>query len=89
MSRVFLHSWHGDFARTQIVSEFEYLGRAVSDRDSRLRVFACGCERRHLLRVHRPLWMRVVLGFRLYWCRRCGARVLRLPAGPRRYYPAG
>ena len=88
MSRVFLHSWHGDFARTQIVPEFEYLGRAVSNEGARLRLFGCGCERRHLMRVHRTLWMRMVVGFRLYRCLRCGCRVLRLPAGPRRYYPA-
>lgn len=88
MSRVFLHSWHGDFARTQIVSEMDYLGRAVTHQRAALRLFACGCERRHLMRVHRNPWMRLFVGLRLYKCLRCGARVLRLPAGPRRYYPA-
>lgn len=88
MIRVFLHSWHGDFARTVIVPEADYLGRAIRHETPRLRLFRCGCDRRHLQRVHRSLWMRFVLGFRLYRCVRCGCNVLRLPAGRRRYYPA-
>ena len=77
MSRVFIHSWHGDFARTEIASEMDYLGRVVTRRDPSLKLFACGCGGAHLQRIPRALWMRPLLTFRLYRCLRCGADVLR------------
>ena len=77
MSRVFIHSWHGDFAKTQITREIDYLGRVVSARAPSLKLFACGCGIAHLRRLRRPWWMRMVLTFRLYRCIRCGADVFR------------
>lgn len=88
MTRVFIHSWHGDFARTQIASEAEYLGRAVRQQKPALRLIACGCGTAHLQRMHRPMWMRFVPVFRLYACKRCGAYVFGPRAGRRRAYPA-
>ena len=77
MGRVFIHSWHGDFARTEIASEIDYLGRVARDRPSALKLFSCGCGIVHLQRIRRPWWMRLVLTFRLYRCLRCGADVFR------------
>lgn len=87
MTKVFIHSWHGDFARTRIVSEIEYLGRAAKRDDPPLRLFACGCDARHLQRIHRSALMRLVPFFRLYHCDRCGADVFRPRTSPRRGYP--
>lgn len=87
MSRVFIHSWHGDFAKTKIVSEIEYLGRAARTEDPPLRLLGCGCGIRHLHRIRRPAWMRAVLMFRLYRCNRCGAHVFRPRTRPSRGYP--
>ena len=77
MARVFSHSWHGDFAKTQWVSEMDYLGRAVSAPEPALKLFRCGCGTAHLQRIRRPLWMRLLLHFRLYRCLRCRAGVIR------------
>lgn len=77
MSRVFIHSWHGDFAKTQIASETDYLGRALTRRPGLPKLFACGCRSTPLQRIRRPWWMRPVLTFRLYRCLRCGADVFR------------
>ena len=77
MTRIFIHSWHGDFARTEIASEIESPGPAVGQGHAPLKLFACGCDGTRLMRIRRPLWMRVVLTFRLYRCLRCGARVFR------------
>lgn len=84
---VFIHSWHGDFAKTKIVSESEYLGRAARRQDPKLLLLGCGCGARHLYRVRRPSWMRVIPMFRLYRCVRCGADVFRPRTGQRRHYP--
>lgn len=88
MMRIFIHSWHGDFARTQVDSETGYLGGALRRPDAVLKLFRCGCGTRHLQRVRRQLWMRFVPGFRLYACTRCGARVFGPRAGRRVAYPA-
>jgi hypothetical protein len=90
MTRVFIHSWHGDFAKTQWVSEMDYLGRAVSGPSPPLQLFrcGCGCGTGYLRRIRRPLWMRWIPGFRLYRCLRCRAPVARLRLRQRRLYPS-
>ena len=90
MTRVFIHSWHGDFARTQWVSEMDYLGRAVTTPAPALKFFqcGCGCGTAHLKRIRRPLWMRLIPCFRLYRCMRCRAEVMRPRTRPRRCYVA-
>lgn len=89
MTRVFIHSWHGDFAKTRVASELEYLGRAVTEPATPFRLFDCGCGTRHLQRIQRPFWMRAVIGFRLYSCARCKCRVLRPRTRQRWPYLAG
>ena len=87
MTRVFIHSWHGDFARTEIASEIDYLGRFVAKPPASFRLFACGCGTAGLERIRRPLWLRVVFSFRLYRCCRCGADVFTRRLGRRGYPP--
>lgn len=52
-----------------------------------LRLFACGCGTRHLSRIDRVAWMRLLPRFRLYRCANCGARVLRTRIRQRLYGP--
>lgn len=86
MSRVFIHSWHGDFARTEIADDVRSLEARKRER-APLKLFECGCGVAHLHRMPRPFWIRVVLSFRLYRCERCGADVFRRRRG-RQGYPA-
>ncbi|MBC5781491.1 hypothetical protein H8N03_00960 [Ramlibacter sp. USB13] len=88
MTRVFIHSWHGDFAKTAFAEEPDSAKRAAGDGYRRLKLIACGCGTRHLQRIRRPLWMRPVFLFRLYRCGRCGADVFRPRGGQRKYYAA-
>ena len=87
MTRIFIHSWHGDFARTILAEPPDSVRRAAAE-GARLKLFSCGCGTRHLTRMRRPLWMRAVPIFRLYRCMRCGADVFRTRARQRRYYSA-
>ncbi len=86
MMRIFIHSWHGDFARTEIAADRDDRAPA-RETPPQLRPFACGCGTQHLQRMRRSTWMRLVFGFRLYLCLRCGAHVFRLRTGQRPYYP--
>lgn len=86
MTRVFIHSWHGDFARTEIASDIDRPGRFRETRAS-FQLFACGCDTPGLKRIRRPLWLRVVFSFRLYRCQRCGAVVFTRRLGRRGYPP--
>jgi hypothetical protein len=87
MTRVFIHSWHGDFAKTETFRESEYLGRAVSDARRRFRFLRCGCGTKHLLRIRRPLWLRILFPFRLYRCETCRATVFAWRIERQRAYP--
>lgn len=73
MTRIFIHSWNGDFARTEIESPDTVQGHGHAP----LKLFACGCGEAQLRRIRRPFWMRVVFTFRLYRCLQCGAMVFR------------
>lgn len=77
MRKIYLHSWHGDFAKTQVLTESAYLGRCVLKADAPLRAFRCGCCPPQLVRIPRARWMRLLPLFRLYWCQGCGQKVLR------------
>ena len=81
MTRTFVHSWHADFAPTQLLPESTYLGRAIYRRASPLRLLSCRCEYPGFARLRRAPWMRLMPLLRLYYCRKCHARVLRLSAG--------
>lgn len=76
MTRVFIHSWHADFAKSDIVSEFDNQGCPASEVPGAFEVSGSGCGAAGLQRIRRRPWMRVVLSFRLN--RRCrrGAVVL-------------
>jgi hypothetical protein len=65
-----------DFAETAPLNEDVYLGRPGAFSAPPLRLFTCGCDRRHLQRITRNWWMRLIPGFGLFLCLRCGSRVL-------------
>ena len=73
---VYLHSPASDFAETQRLSEWAYLGRHLRA-EQPLRLFGCACADAKLVRIGRSRWMRLVAAFRLYRCLACGARVFR------------
>lgn len=87
MTRVFIHSWHGDFARTQIAADSDDRRRRDGEPPACFRLFTCGCGTARLERIRRPFWMRVVRSFRLYRCGRCAAVVFRRRLGRRDYPP--
>lgn len=62
-----------DFTETKVLDRATYLGV----KDSDLTLFHCGCDRPKLWRTPRRWWMRALPLLRLYWCEKCGLRVLR------------
>ena len=52
-----------------------------------LRLTACGCGLRSLVRIHRSAWMKLFPGRRFYRCDQCGARQFMRP--PTALKPAG
>ena len=77
-----------EFAETAPLREAVYLGRPDAFAPPPLRVFGCGCGQRHLQRIERTGWMRLLPGFALYQCLRCARRVLRLRVRPQHGYSA-
>jgi hypothetical protein len=69
---------HNEFDETAPLREAVYLGRPNAYAPPPLRLLGCGCGKRHLQRIDRLAWMRLLLpGFGLYFCMRCLKRVLR------------
>jgi hypothetical protein len=77
-----------DFADTAPQREAVYLGRPDAYAPPPLRVFGCGCGKRHLQRIERTWWMRLLPAFALYQCLGCGRRVLRFRMRPQHAYSA-
>lgn len=84
--RIYLHSARTDFAQTQRMPAFEYLGRHLDHREQPFGWFACGCGKVHLVRVPRSRLMRLMPMFRLYMCRKCGQQVFRPRMRQRPFY---
>lgn len=87
LSTIYLHSPSSDFAETQRLSEWAYLGRHLRA-EQPLRLVGCGCADARLVRIGRSRWMRLVPTFRLYRCLACGAKVLRTRFRQRGVYGA-
>jgi hypothetical protein len=87
LSTIYLHSPSSDFAETQRLSEWAYLGRHPRA-EQPLRLVGCGCADAKLVRIGRSPWMRFVLCFRLYRCIACGAKVFRTRFRQRGVYGA-
>jgi DNA-directed RNA polymerase subunit RPC12/RpoP len=74
--QVYLHSASREFADTEVQPAGRYLGRSLRAAGV-LKLIACGCGSRGLVRIRRAAWMRVFPAFRQYRCLACGARIFR------------
>jgi hypothetical protein len=88
MAVIYLHSPYSDFADTQRLAEVAYLGRQPGPRPPGLCIFTCGCPKDGLVRMARDPWMRLLPFCRLYRCKQCLRRVLRVRTKQRGVYSA-
>jgi hypothetical protein len=76
VDKVYVHSWHADFARTQPMPDYPGEDKAAPAQRW-MCLFGCGCGKNALARIARAPLMRLMPFFRLYRCTKCGGKVFR------------
>jgi hypothetical protein len=70
------------FPETKVLDQATYLGQ----KNPKVVLLQCSCNRAKLWRKPRAWWMRLLPTLKLYWCERCGLRVLRKRIPAQRVY---